>query len=111
MLDNEIVAFPRNIQEMFPRTGNGSPVIAAQSFLAIPLCDEHGKMRGHLAVIDPQGRDWGEVDFEVLRIFSTRAGAELERRDYQKRLETMNARAAEGQRATATRSHATAQTE
>src|SRR6185312_9363079 len=36
-------------------------------------------------------RDWGEVDFEILKIFSVRAGAELERRDYEKRLETTNA--------------------
>jgi signal transduction histidine kinase len=91
VLDNEIVAFPRNVQDMFPAERDALAEIGAQSYLAIPLCTETGKVCGHLAVIDRRERDWNEVDFEVLKIFSTRAGAELERRDYEKRLETTNA--------------------
>lgn len=91
VLDNEIVAFSRNVQEMFPAERDALAEIGAQSYLAIPLCTETGKVCGHLAVIDRKERDWGEVDFEVLKIFSTRAGAEMERRDYEKRLEAMNA--------------------
>ncbi len=91
VLDNEIVAFSRNIQDMFPAERDALAQIGAQSYLAIPLCTDTGKVCGHLAVIDRRERDWGEVDFEVLKIFSTRAGAEMERRDYEKRLETMNA--------------------
>jgi signal transduction histidine kinase len=91
VLDNEIVAFPRNIQDMFPAERDGLAAIGAQSYLAIPLCQDTGKVCGHLAVIDRRERDWGDADFEVLKIFSRRAGAELERRDYEKRLETMNA--------------------
>jgi len=91
VLDNEIVAFPRNISEMFPKDRAWFTSLGAQSFLAIPLCNEAGKVRGHLAVLDSRERDWGEVDFGILKIFSTRAGAELERRDYEKRLETTNA--------------------
>ncbi|MEJ0039237.1 MAG: sigma 54-interacting transcriptional regulator [Gammaproteobacteria bacterium] len=90
VLDNEIVAFPRNVQEMFPAEKDALAAIGAQSYLAIPLCTESGKVCGHLAVIDRKERDWNEVDFEILKIFSTRAGAELERRDYEKRLESMN---------------------
>jgi signal transduction histidine kinase len=90
VLDNEIVAFPRNIREMFPTDRVWFESIGAQSFLAIPLCSEEGKVRGHLAVIDRKERDWGEVDFEILRIFSVRAGAEIGRRDYEKRLEAAN---------------------
>jgi signal transduction histidine kinase/FixJ family two-component response regulator len=91
VLDNQIVAFRRNIQEMFPADREWFARLGAQSFLAIPLCNEDGKVRGHLAVLDRRERDWGEVDFEILKIFSTRAAAELERRDYEKRLEAMNA--------------------
>jgi GAF domain-containing protein len=91
VLDNEIVAFPRNIQEMFPAERDALAAIGAQSYLAIPLCTETGKVCGHLAVIDRKERDWGEVDLEILKIFSTRAGAEMARRDYEKRLEGMNA--------------------
>ena len=90
VLDNEIVAFPRNISEMFPADRAWFTSIGAQSFLAIPLCNEEGKVHGHLAVLDRRERDWGEVDFEILRMFSVRAGAELSRRIYEKRLETIN---------------------
>jgi signal transduction histidine kinase len=44
VLDNEIVAFPRNIQEMFPAERDGLGAIGAQSYLAIPLCTETGKL-------------------------------------------------------------------
>src|SRR5882762_1613691 len=74
VLDNEIVAFPRNISEMFPGERAWFTSIGAQSFLAIPLCNEEGKVHGHLAVLDRRERDWGKVDFEILRIFSVRAG-------------------------------------
>jgi len=90
VLDNEIVAFPRNIQEMFPKDRKWFESMGAQSFLAIPLCNDDGKVHGHLAVLDRRQRDWGEVDFEILRIFSVRAGAEIGRRDYEKRLESAN---------------------
>src|SRR5882724_3036637 len=90
VLDNEIVAFPRNISEMFPGERAWFTSIGAQSFLAIPLCNEEGKVHGHLAVLDRRERDWGEVDFEILRIFSVRAGAELGRRVYERRLEATN---------------------
>jgi signal transduction histidine kinase len=90
VLDNEIVAFPRNISQMFPADRAWFTSIGAQSFLAIPLCNDEGKVHGHLAVLDRRERDWGEVDFEILRIFSVRAGAELGRRVYEKRLEAIN---------------------
>jgi signal transduction histidine kinase len=91
VLDNEIVAFSRNVQDMFPAEREALAEIGAQSYLAIPLCTDTGKVCGHLAVIDRRERDWSDVDFEILKIFSRRAGAELERRDYEKRLETTNA--------------------
>jgi len=90
VLDDQIVAFPRNIQQMFPKDHDWFVRIGAQSFLAIPLSDETARVSGHLAVLDSRERDWSEVDFEILRIFSRRAGAELERRKYQKRLEASN---------------------
>ena len=90
VLENQIVTFPRQVQQHFPADRVGLARLGAESFLAIPLCDETGKVRGHLAVLDRHERDWNEADFGVLRIFSARAGAELERRDYEKRLEALN---------------------
>ncbi len=91
VLENEIVAFPRQVQELFPADREGLARLGAESFLAIPLCNETGKVCGHIAVLDRRERDWNEADFGILRIFSARAGAELERRDYERRLEALNA--------------------
>ena len=90
VLDNEIVAFPRNIQALFPGDRTWFAELGAQSYLAIPLCDENAQVCGHLAVLDVRERDWSEVDYGIIRIFSIRAGAELERRQYENRLETSN---------------------
>ena len=90
VLENRIVTFPRQVQKHFPADRAGLARLDAESFLAIPLCNENGKVRGHLAVLDRRERDWNEADFGVLRIFSARAGAEFERRDYERRLEALN---------------------
>jgi signal transduction histidine kinase/FixJ family two-component response regulator len=91
VLDNSVVTFPRNIAEMFPAERDALLQLGAQSYLAIPLARENGKVWGHLAVIDRRERDWNEADVEIIRIFSTRAAAELDRRDYERRLEGTNA--------------------
>src|ERR1700680_4118148 len=71
--------FRATTPKMFPPDRAWLTSIGAQSFLAIPLCNEEGKVHGHLAVLDRRERDWGEVDFEILRIFSVQASAELGR--------------------------------
>src|SRR5881394_2531613 len=91
VLDGEIVAFQSRIQEMFPEDRDGLAKIGAESFLAIPLVDAAGKVDGHLAVIDSKERDWNEADRGILRIFSTRAATEIERRNNDRQLEAVNA--------------------
>jgi signal transduction histidine kinase/DNA-binding response OmpR family regulator len=90
VLDNRIVAFPRRVQDLFPEDREGLARYQAESFLAIPLCDARDQVRGHIAVLDCRERDWSEVDLGILRIFSARAGAELERRDYERQLQSAN---------------------
>jgi len=90
VLDGEIVAFESRIQDMFPVEREALAKIGAESYLAIPLVDAAGKVRGHLAVIDSKERDWNEADRGILRIFSTRAASELERRNNDRQLEAVN---------------------
>jgi signal transduction histidine kinase/CheY-like chemotaxis protein len=90
VLDGEIVAFPARIQDMFPVERDALAQIGAESYLAIPLVDAAGKVHGHLAVIDRKERDWNEADRGILRIFSTRAATEIERRNNDRQLESMN---------------------
>jgi signal transduction histidine kinase/DNA-binding NarL/FixJ family response regulator len=90
VLDGEIVAFQSRIQEMFPVERDALAQIGAESYLAIPLVDGSGKVHGHLAVIDRKPRDWNEADRGILRIFSTRAATEIERRNNDRKLESVN---------------------
>jgi signal transduction histidine kinase/DNA-binding NarL/FixJ family response regulator len=90
VLDGQIVAFQSRIQEMFPVERDALAQIGAESYLAIPLVDATGKVQGHLAVIDRKSRDWNEADRGILRIFSTRAATEIERRNNDRKLESVN---------------------
>jgi signal transduction histidine kinase/DNA-binding NarL/FixJ family response regulator len=90
VLDGEIVAFQGGIQDMFPVERDALAQIGAESYLAIPLIDVAGKVHGHLAVIDGKERDWNEADRGILRIFSTRAATEIERRNNDRKLEAVN---------------------
>jgi signal transduction histidine kinase len=90
VLDGQIVAFQSRIQEMFPVERDALAQIEAESYLAIPLVDAAGKVHGHLAVIDRKTRDWNDADRGILRIFSTRAATEIERRNNDRQLEAVN---------------------
>jgi len=90
VLDGQIVAFQSRIAEKFPVEREALTQIGAESYLAIPLVDAAGKVHGHLAVIDSKVRDWNEADRGILRIFSTRAATEIERRKNDRQLESMN---------------------
>jgi signal transduction histidine kinase/DNA-binding NarL/FixJ family response regulator len=90
VLDGEIVAFQSRIQDMFPVERDALAQIGAESYLAIPLVDAAGKVHGHLAVIDSKERDWNEADRGILRIFSTRAATEIERRNNDRQLKAVN---------------------
>lgn len=91
VLDGEIVAYSCNIQSLFPLDRRDLAKIDAESYLAIPLRVDSGKVCGHLAVIDDEARDWSEYDFGVLRIFASRGTAEFERMDYEQHLQENNA--------------------
>jgi signal transduction histidine kinase/CheY-like chemotaxis protein len=58
-----------------------------QSYLGFPLFDSSGKIIGNLAVLDdkPMAHDFTKE--LILKIFATRAGAELERQRYEKALQ------------------------
>ena len=51
----------------------------AESYAGVPLCDSAATIVGHLAIIDDKPMPDGVRALEIMRIFATRAGAELER--------------------------------
>jgi PAS domain S-box-containing protein len=92
VLSGEISGFSSRICDLFPVEREALEALGAESYLAIPIKNGAGSVLGHLAVIDRRARDWGDVDFGILRIFGARTAGELERRWYERELEAANAR-------------------
>jgi signal transduction histidine kinase/DNA-binding NarL/FixJ family response regulator len=86
----QITAYARNVGDVFPVDRDWFEQMGVQSYLGIPVKDETGAVCGHLAVMDTCERDWAEADVDVLRLFSLRSAAEIERTRYQQELEDAN---------------------
>ena len=86
----EITSYARNVSDVFPVDRAWFEQLGIQSYLGIPVKDETGAVCGHLAVMDTRERDWADADVDILRLFSIRSAAELERLRYQGELEGAN---------------------
>src|SRR5215470_1706603 len=86
----EITAYARNIGDVFPVDRLWFEQLGVHSYLGIPVKEETGIVCGHLAVMDTCERDWAEADMDVLRLFSLRSAAEINRTRYQRDLEDAN---------------------
>jgi len=86
----DITSYARNIGDVFPVDRAWFEQLGVHSYLGIPVKEETGLVCGHLAVMDTCERDWAEADLDVLRLFSLRAAAEINRTRYQRALEDAN---------------------
>jgi signal transduction histidine kinase len=79
VVDHEVVAFPEALTRRFPEA---KPAIemGLESYLAICLRAADGTHLGHVAVMDAGPMQAGDDDVAAMRIFASRAAAELERR-------------------------------
>jgi signal transduction histidine kinase/DNA-binding response OmpR family regulator len=91
VLDGEIVAIEDDVAPRFPVDEEPLRRMGARGYLAIPLKNPAGEIRGHLAVIATEPKDWRERDFGILRIFAARATAEIERQAKDRELVDANA--------------------
>ena len=79
VIQGNACSYPERLQVLFPED-EGLVMLGAQSYAGVPLFNEAGNILGHLVVIDDKPRVFNEQAFSLLRIFATRAGAELERK-------------------------------
>jgi len=86
----EITSYARNIGDVFPVDRAWFEQLGVHSYLGIPVKEETGIVCGHLAVMDTCERDWAEADVDVLRLFSLRSAAEINRTRHQRDLEDAN---------------------
>ena len=79
VIQGNACSYPERLQVLFPQD-EGLVALGAQSYAGVPLINDAGNILGHLVVIDDKPRVFSEQAFSFLRIFATRAGAELERK-------------------------------
>ena len=68
----------RRVQELFPNDQELAK-LEAESYVAVPMLSSSGEVLGLLAAMDVKPLAKDDPDTSLLRIFSDRAGAELER--------------------------------
>ena len=78
VLGGNICSYSERLQLLFPEDRDLA-TLGAESYVGVPLTDVHGKVLGHLVVMDTRPRVFGDQELRILRIFATRAGSELER--------------------------------
>jgi PAS domain S-box-containing protein len=75
----EICHFEKDVQSLFPRDQD-LVKLGAQSYLAVPLTSPNGEVLGHLAALDVKPMPLTAEDLSIFKIFGSRAGAELDRK-------------------------------
>jgi signal transduction histidine kinase len=94
VVDRAVVAFPAALTSRFPEA---KPAIemGLESYLAVCLRAADGTHLGHMAVMDAGPMEAGDDDVAAMRIFASRAAAELERRQQAAALRRSRARVVE----------------
>jgi signal transduction histidine kinase len=79
VVESSVVAFPEALTKLFPEA---KPAIemGLESYLAVCLCAADDTHLGHLGVMDAGPMEAADEDVSAMRIFASRAAAELERR-------------------------------
>ena len=78
VLHGEVCHYKQGLQSLFP-LDTGLVDWKAESYLGVPMLDSSGRVIGHIAILDdkPMERDAYAVD--LVKIFASRAAAELKR--------------------------------
>ena len=84
-----VLFHPRHLARGFPAFGPRT-CIDAESYFGLPLYDSSNRVIGHLAVLDVQEMGERVENLPALRIFASRAAAELERKRVELELKDSN---------------------
>lgn len=86
VLHGEICHYRRGLQGLFPL----DKFLAdweAESYLGIPMLDRSNRVIGHIAILDSKPMEADPRDIELLKIFASRAAAELKRQRAEDKLQ------------------------
>lgn len=94
VLHGEVCHYRQGLQGLFPRDkllGN----LQAESYLGVPMLDQSNRVIGHIAILDDKPMEADSRTIDLLKIFASRAAAELKR---QKAEDELQAALQEGER-------------
>jgi formate hydrogenlyase transcriptional activator len=78
VIQGETCSYPEGMRLLFPKDKD-LVTLGVESYVGLPVTNSTGEVLGHLVAMDSDPRLFGENELSILRIFATRAGAELER--------------------------------
>ena len=79
VLHGEVCCYRQGLQDLFPR----DKLLAnwqAESYLGVPMLDRRNRVIGHIAILDDKPIEADLRTIDLLRIFASRAAAELNRK-------------------------------
>ena len=78
VLNGEICHYKEDLQALFP-LDTGLVDWEAQSYLGVPMLDSESRVIGHIAILDDKPMERDPYAIDLLKIFASRAAAELKR--------------------------------
>jgi formate hydrogenlyase transcriptional activator len=78
VLNGEVCRYQEGLQNLFPL----DTVLAdlhAESYLGVPMLDSEGRVMGHIAILDDKPMEGDADAIDLVKIFASRAAAELKR--------------------------------
>jgi formate hydrogenlyase transcriptional activator len=85
VLEGEIAHYGKHVQQLFP-DDKDLVALGVESYLGVPVLDPSGPLVGHLVILDGQPMLDTARALPILRMFASRAGAELARQRADDRL-------------------------
>ena len=89
VIQGESCGYPERMQSLFP-DDKDLATLGVESYVGLPVTHSTGEVLGHLVAMDSKPRLFGENELAILRIFATRAGAELERKRAHRDVQLLN---------------------
>jgi len=74
----EFSSYPERVQQSWP-ADRVLVELDSECYFGVPALDRHGKVVGHVALLDDDARRLGPHEEWILRVFAARAGAEIAR--------------------------------
>jgi formate hydrogenlyase transcriptional activator len=82
VVQKQVYSYPSGVRQLFPQD-RLLETLNAEGFVGAPMLDSNGRYLGLICAITPEPLENPKLAEALLKIFATRAGTELERKNYE----------------------------